>query len=215
MGQKTHPYVTRIGINKTWKSSWFSRKKDYSVFLKQDFEIREYLQKKLMDSGIAYIKIMRPQGKVGISIYTSKPGVIIGRSGENIDVLRSDVNKKFGIQCELSVKEIKQPMLNADLVADDIARQIERRIPYRRAVKNAIEKSMQAGSKGIKVFVTGRLNGVEISRGEFFKEGRIPLHTFRSGIEFAHKDSNTTYGIIGVNVWIYTGEIFDFDFVNN
>lgn len=211
MGQKTHPYVIRIGISNTWRSSWFAKKKDYSKYIKQDFMLRDYLKEKLQDAGITDIKILRPQGKLSAVLFSAKPGVIIGRNGENIELLRSEINKKFKINCDISVKEVKAPMLSASFVAKEIATSIERRIPYRRAVKSIMEKIMQSGAKGVKVNVAGRLNGVEIARSEFFKDGTIPLQTFRSGISYDHVDSHTMYGIIGVNVWIYTGEVFDMD----
>ena len=207
MGQKATPISLRLKINRTWDSLWYSRKKQYADLILQDSKIREYLTTKLRDSGIASIKVNRSAGKTTVIIYTSKPGVIIGRQGGQIDDLKNTLSKKFG-ELELTIKEVKKPDINSQLIAENVARQIEKRIAYRRAAKQAISKAMQAGAKGIKIYLGGRLNGVEIARSETFKEGNIPRHTFRSIIDYATCDSNTVYGIIGIKVWVYKGDSF-------
>ncbi|PCI25156.1 30S ribosomal protein S3 [Candidatus Peregrinibacteria bacterium] len=207
MGQKVHPKSLRLKINTTWHSSWFASKKDYSKFALDDISIRTFIFKRFAEAGISRVEIGRISGKTEVVIYTAKPGIIIGRQGTQIDEVRAELEKKYG-SIELSVKDVKKPDLDAQLVGDNIARQIERRMPYRRVAKQAIQKAMQGGAKGIKIRVGGRLNGVEIARNEHFKEGNIPLHTFRAIIDYAEVPSHTMYGVIGVKVWIYKGDSF-------
>ncbi len=207
MGQKVNPIAARLKITRTWDSSWYASDKNYSDNIITDYKIREYLNKRFKESGVSQIQIGRNSGKIIITIFTSKPGMIIGRQWSEAEQVRLDLSKKFG-HVELTIKEEKKPMLSAILVSDNIAAQIERRTPYRRAVKQAIEKAMQAGAKGVKVKVGGRLNGVEIARREVFKEGNIPLQTLRSVIDYYNGRAETTYGTIGIKVWIYTGQHF-------
>ena len=209
MGQKVHPKGIRIGINRTWDSKWYAGKRNFAKLFLQDTEIRKTIGVKIKDAGIARIEIERSIKNVIVNIYSAKPGVIIGRQGAAIEQLKADLEKKFNERFEINIKEIKKPELEAVLVADGIARQIEKRIAYRRAAKMAIQKTMESGAKGVKIFVGGRLNGVEIARSEMFTEGKIPTQTLRADISYAMDRASTTYGIIGVKVWIYRGEVFE------
>lgn len=207
MGQKVSPVGLRIGINKDWESKWYAPNKDFSKVLNTDIKIREYLEKKLKGSSVANIVIERNNKRTNVIINTSKPGVVIGRGGEEIEKHKKELSKITGEEIYISIVEIKQPDLNAALVAENIAMQIENRASFRVAQKRAIRNTMKAGAKGIKTQVSGRLNGAEIARSEFYKEGTIPLHTLRADIDYAHKEADTIYGKIGVKVWIYKGEI--------
>ncbi len=208
MGHKVHPKSLRLKfVNTTWDSSWFTSKKNYAGYVVQDFEIREELIKKFKGAGISKIEIGRNSRKIMVTMFTAKPGLVIGRQGGQVDDLTKELSKKYG-EMEINVREIKKPELNAAIIADDIARQVEKRVAYRRAAKQAIQKAMQSGAKGIKVRLGGRLNGVDIARSETFKEGNIPLHTLRSVIDYSEERSNTIYGVIGIKVWVYTGESF-------
>ncbi|MFH1284273.1 MAG: 30S ribosomal protein S3 [Candidatus Peregrinibacteria bacterium] len=215
MGQKVNPKVIRLGITRDWDSKWYARKGMYKTLFHQDLAIEKLIRQKLEAEGVAKIEIMRTQGKVIINIHTSKPGLIIGRGGEVIEKLKDLLSKQFKETFAINIKEIKKPMLDAQIVAESIARQVEKRISYRRAAKMAIEKIMEAGAIGAKIYLGGRLNGVEISRNEFFTKGKIPLHTFRADIDYASLPAYTTYGKIGVKVWIYKGEIFKKDLAAN
>jgi len=207
VGQKVHPIGLRIGINKDWESKWYAPNKDYKKNLMLDLKIREYLEKKLKNSAVASIVIERNKKRTNVIINTSKPGVVIGRGGEEIEKHKKALSKLTGEEIYISIVEIKNPDLNASLVAENIATQIENRVSYRVAQKRAIRNTMKAGAKGIKTQVSGRLNGAEIARSERYTEGTVPLHTLRSDIDYAHKEADTTYGKIGVKVWIYKGEI--------
>lgn len=209
MGQKVNPVGIRIGINRSWDSKWYANKKNYHKLLHQDLAIENMLREKLKDAGVSKIEILRTANSVEINIYTAKPGLIIGRGGETIEALREELEKQFNTKFSVNIQEVKKPNLDAYLVAESIAKQIERRISYRRASKVAIDKVKEAGAQGAKVRVSGRLNGVEIARSEFFSNGKIPLHTFRADIDYANVPASTTYGSIGVKAWIYRGEIFD------
>ncbi len=212
MGQKVNPKVIRIGITRDWDSKWYSSKRDYKKLFHQDLAIEELINKKLeAEGGVSRIEIMRTQGKVIINIHTSKPGMIIGKGGELIEKLKDALSKTFKETFAINIKEVKKPMLDASLVAESIAQQVERRMSYRRVAKVTLEKVMESGALGAKVYLGGRLNGVEISRGEFFTKGKIPLHTFRADIDYAQKAAHTTYGKIGIKVWIYKGEVFKKD----
>lgn len=213
MGQKVNPKIIRIGIIRDWSSKWFAGKATYSKLFHQDLAIEKLIKTQLANEGISEIEIMRTQGKVIINIHSAKPGVIIGRGGEVIEKLKDLLHKTFKETFVINIKEIKKPMLDAYIVAEGIAAQVAKRISYRRAAKMAIEKATEAGALGIKIYLGGRLNGVEISRGEFFSKGKIPLHTFRADIDYACTAAYTTYGKIGVKVWIYKGEIFKKDLV--
>jgi len=211
MGQKVNPIGLRIGINRTWDAKWYANKKKYAKTLHQDIAVEKMLRKKMVDSGVSKIEILRTANSVTINIHTSKPGIIIGRGGETIEALREELEKKFNNKFTVNIVEIKQPAIDSYLVADSIAKQIEKRISYRRAAKMAIEKALEAGALGVKVRASGRLNGVEIAREEFYAKGKIPLHTLRSNIDYAYVPAVTTYGTIGVKVWIYKGDIFKKD----
>mgnify|MGYP000446835488 CR=1 FL=1 len=209
MGQKVNPIGLRIGINKTWESVWFPPKGSYPAYLSQDIQIRKFLKKLFNGMGVSKIEIQNTAGQINITIHSAKPGLIIGQQGSKIEELREKLERKFGTKFGINVSEISKPATNAFVVAESIAQQIERRISYRRGAKVAIEKAMEAGAKGIKVKVFGRLNGVEIARTEFFAKGRVPLQTLRADIDYAYTIAHTTYGTIGVKVWIYHGEVFN------
>ncbi len=211
MGQKVNPKVIRIGITQDWDSKWFARKDEYKKLFHQDLAIEKLLAKELAAEGLSRIEIMRTQGKVVLNIHTSKPGLIIGRGGETIEKLKDKLKKEFKESFAVNIKEVKKPMLEAKIVAESIASQVERRISYRRAAKMAIQKIIESGAQGAKIYLGGRLNGVEISRGEFFTQGKIPLHTFRADIDYASMYASTTYGKIGIKVWICRGDVFKAD----
>lgn len=207
MGQKVNPIGYRLGVNKDWDSKWYANKKEFGSKLIQDIKIREYLDTNLKDAGIASVTIERKKERTEVNIYTAKPGVIIGRGGEDIEKLRASLKKVSGSDVYVSIIEVKNPDLNAQLVAKNIAAQIENRAPFRSAQKRAIRNTMKAGAKGIKTSVSGRLGGAEMARTEGYTEGTVPLHTIRADIDYATAEANTTYGKIGVKVWIYKGEI--------
>lgn len=209
MGQKVHPIIQRIGIIRTWDSKWFAPKKKFAKYMHQDFAIEKIIGTELADSGIGRIEIHRSANKVNIIIHTAKPGTIIGKQGANVDVLRDKLKKTFNEDFMINIREIKKPALNAKLLAESIAAQVEKRVSYRRACKMGIERALESGAKGVKIAMAGRLNGVEISRSEFFAQGKIPLHTFRANIDYAMHHAKTEYGTIGVTVWIYKGDVFN------
>lgn len=208
MGQKVHPYGFRVGYNKDWHSHWFA-KQDYATFLAEDLKIKRELKKKFAGGGVSHIDIERAATRLKIVIYTSRPGIIIGRKGAEIDALRESLEKATGREVMVSILEIKHPELNAQLQAEKIAQQLEKRIAFRRAMKKTMEESQRFGAQGIKVMIAGRLNGAEIARTEWSLQGRLPLHTLRADIDFGFAEALTTFGIIGVKVWIYRGEILD------
>ncbi len=207
MGQKVSPVGLRIGINKTWESKWYAGNQDFAQFLNNDYKIRTYLEKKLKDAAVSSVLIERNADKTEVIINTAKPGVVIGHGGDEIEKLRKELNKLTKENIHISIKEIKNPNLDAALVAENIAHQIENRVSYKIAQKKAIRNVMKSGAKGIKTLVSGRLNGVEIARAEGYTEGKVPRHTLRADIDYALKEANTIYGKIGVKVWIYKGEI--------
>lgn len=207
MGQKVSPIGLRIGINKTWESNWYANNKDFAKYLLNDNKIRKYLSKKLKDAAVANVLIERTAKKTDVIINTAKPGVVIGHGGEEIEKLKKELSKLVGEDIQISIMEIKKPDLVAALVAENIAHQIENRVSFRIAQKRAIRNVMKAGAKGIKTAVSGRLGGADMARTEGYTEGMIPLHTLRADVDYAHKEANTTYGKIGVKVWIYKGEI--------
>lgn len=209
MGSKVDPVGMRTGIIRTWDSSWYANKKNYAKVLEEDIKIREFVMNKMPDCGIARLELQRNAKDITLNIHSAKPGVIIGRQGAGVEGLKDELEKKFGHKFTLNVKEVKKPELIASLVAENVANQISRRVSYRRAAKMAVKKAMEAGAKGIKIRVGGRLNGVEIARSEFYTEGQIPLHTFRADIDYSAKNANTTYGVIGVKVWINRGLVFN------
>ncbi|MBQ8892142.1 MAG: 30S ribosomal protein S3 [Bacilli bacterium] len=207
MGQKVSPIGQRIGINKDWESKWYAPKKDFAKVLKEDMEIRKYLEKSLVDKGVAKIEIERSKKKCEVTIHSAKPGVLIGKGGEEIDKLKKTLSNLVNHPVQVSVVDVKKADMNAQLVADSIAKQISNRASFRMAQKRAIKNAMKAGAKGIKTSVSGRLGGADMARSEGYKEGTIPLHTFRADIDYAGSEADTTFGKIGVKVWIYKGEI--------
>ena len=207
MGQKVSPIGQRIGINKDWESKWYAPKKDFAKVLKEDMELRKYLEKNLVDKGVAKIEIERTKRKTEVTIHSAKPGVVIGKGGEEIEKLKKELSNLVGHSVQVSIIDIKKADMNAKLVADSIAKQIENRASFRMAQKRAIKNAMKAGAKGIKTSVSGRLGGADMARTEGYKEGTIPLHTFRADIDYAASEAVTTFGKIGVKVWIYKGEI--------
>lgn len=207
MGQKVSPVGLRLGINKTWQSKWYADKKDFAKYLDNDVKIRRFLEKKLKDAAVSSIVIERNATKTDVIINTAKPGVVIGHGGDEIDKLKKELEKLVKENIQVSIVEIKNPDLDAALVAENIARQIEGRVSFRVAQKKAIRNTMKAGAKGIKTAVSGRLGGADMARTEGYTEGNIPLHTLRADVDYAHKEADTTYGKIGVKVWIYKGEI--------
>jgi len=211
MGQKVNPKGIRLKITHDWDSKWYAGKKSYAKLLHQDIEIKKAIKKAVDSEGLSNIEIMRNQGKVLINIYTSKPGIIIGRGGESIELLKEKLEKQFKTRFSINIKEIKKPMLDATIVAETIARQVEKRVSYRRVSKMTLDKIIEAGALGAKIYLGGRLNGVEIARGEFFSKGKIPLHTLRADIDYASMPASTTYGQIGIKVWIYKGDVFKKD----
>jgi len=210
MGQKTNPIGLRLGIIKSWESRWFSEK-DYSKLLQEDINIRKFLMKKLSSAGISKVVIERPAKLAKITIHTSRPGVIIGKKGSDIEKLKKEVGNITHSDVSINIMEIKKPELDSQLVADNIAQQLERRVAFRRAMKRAVQSAMRLGALGIRVNCSGRLGGAEIARTEWYREGRVPLHTLRADIDYGVSRANTTYGICGVKVWIFKGEKFDKD----
>jgi small subunit ribosomal protein S3 len=206
MGQKTHPIGFRLVRNRSWRSKWYANKKEFSSFLLEDHKIRQFLMSKPLCQGTSHIKIRRMSEKIEITIVTARPGLVIGKKGADIDALKQDLYRLTGKEVWIEVEEIKRPDLDAKIVADGIAKQLERRIPFRRAMKKALQASMDAGALGIKIQVSGRIGGAEIARTEWYKEGSTPLHTLRADIDYANGRAETTYGSIGVKVWIYRGE---------
>ena len=210
MGQKVNPNGFRLGINRTWSSRWFS-KSDYAKFLHQDLEIKSYVEKKLKNASIAKINIERAAKKIRISIYSSRPGIIIGKKGADIEDLKNKLTKLSKLEVFLDIKEIRKPEVEAKLVAENIASQLEKRVSFRRAMKKGVQSSMRLGAKGVKVLCSGRLGGAEIARNEKYHEGSVPLHTIRSDIDYATAEAETTYGIVGIKVWINKGIILNKD----
>jgi len=206
MGQKTHPTGLRLGVNKTWSSIWYDER-NFAKKLHEDIIIREYIQNKIKDASISRINIQRTAKSITVTIFTSRPGIVIGKGGSEVEKLKKDLAKLIGDEVSVNVSEVKRPALSAELVGQNIAQQLVKKINYRRSCKKAIQSTMSMGGEGIKIRVAGRLNGIDIARAETFKEGRIPLHTLRSDIDYAHVEALTTYGIIGVKVWIFKGEI--------
>jgi small subunit ribosomal protein S3 len=206
MGQKVHPNGIRLGITKPWISTWYADK-SYADFLHNDWEIREFLTKKLKNASVSKIVIERPAKSIRITVHTARPGVVIGKKGEDVEKLRQQISKFSGTPAQINIAEIRKPELDAQLVAQSITSQLERRVMFRRAMKRAVQNAMRLGAKGIKVEVSGRLGGAEIARTEWYREGRVPLHTLRADIEYSTAEAHTTYGVLGVKVWIFKGEV--------
>jgi len=212
MGHKVNPIGIRLGITRDWSSKWFADSRTFPTYLDADFRIRKFLRTRLVDASVSLIQIERPARKAHITIHTARPGVVIGKKGEDIESLRVGIAKMLGMpvtDVRLNIAEIRKPELDALLVAEGIAQQLERRVMFRRAMKRAVTNTMRLGALGVKVRVSGRLNGAEIARSEWYREGRVPLHTFRADIDYGLAEAKTTYGVIGVKVWIFKGEIFE------
>jgi len=212
MGQKVHPTGMRLGISTEWTSRWYAEGKSYADFLQSDLEIRDYLKKKLSQASVSRIQIDRPAKAAFITIHTARPGIVIGKKGEDIEALRQEVARRTGLSVnnvKINIEEIRKPEIDSQLVAESIAQQLERRIMFRRAMKRAVSNAMRLGALGVKVNVGGRLNGAEIARSEWYREGRVPLHTLRANIDYGTAEALTTYGIIGIKTWIYKGDVYD------
>lgn len=208
MGQKVIPIGLRIGINRTWDSRWYAEGGDYATRLHEDFRIREYINKVLRFSGVSKIVIERPAKKARITIHTSRPGMLIGKKGSDIDKIKKDLGKITSSEVHLNIVEVRKPEIDARLIAENIAQQLEKRVSFRRAMKRAMQTAMRMGAQGIRINCSGRLGGAEIARMEWYREGRVPLHTLRADIDYGTAEANTTYGIIGMKVWVYKGDIF-------
>ena len=207
MGQKVHPTGIRLGVVKDHNSVWYAESKTYAQNLINDLEVREYILKKLDAASVSRVKIERPAQTARITIFTARPGIVIGKKGEDVDGLRKDLSAKMGVPVHINIEEIRKPDVDARLVAQNVAQQLERRVMFRRAMKRVVQNAMRQGAEGIKVQVGGRLGGAEIARTEWYREGRVPLHTLRADIDYATYEAHTTYGVIGVKVWIFKGEV--------
>ena len=209
MGQKVNPVGLRVGINRGWDSIWFAKKNEYGKFLIEDYKIRDYIKKNVINSGVSQVIIERTSKKCIVTIHTSRPGFVIGKKGSDVEKIKKNISKITSSEISLNIKEIKKPELNAYLVAENIAQQLVKRIAYRKTMKRAIQSALRLGAKGIRVCLAGRLAGNEIARTEWLREGSVPLHTFRADLDYAEAEALTTYGLIGVKVWIYKGEILN------
>ena len=206
MGQKIHPTGFRLAVTKDWSSKWFAKSNEFSTVLKQDIDVRDYLRKRLANASVGRVVIERPAKSARITIHSARPGVVIGKKGEDIEVLKRDLQNLLGLPVHVNIEEIRKPELDAQIIADNIASQLEKRVMFRRAMKRSMQNAMRAGAKGIKIMSSGRLNGIDIARSEWYREGRVPLHTLRADVDYATSEALTTYGIIGIKVWVYKGE---------
>jgi small subunit ribosomal protein S3 len=206
MGQKINPNGFRLSVSRNWTSRWYANSNDFASMLKEDVEVRNYLKKKLKNASVSKVLIERPAKNARITIFSSRPGVVIGKKGEDIEVLRKELQKRMGVPVHVNIEEIRKPEVDAQLIADSITQQLEKRIMFRRAMKRAMQSAMRLGAQGIKIMSSGRLNGAEIARREWYREGRVPLHTLKADIDYATSEAETTYGIIGVKVWVYKGD---------
>ena len=209
MGQKINPTGFRLAVTKNWSSRWYANSKDFPGMLHEDVKVREYLKRKLAHASVGRVLIERPAKNARVTVFSARPGVVIGKKGEDIEQLRSDLQRIMGVPVHVSIEEIRKPELDAQLIADSISQQLEKRIMFRRAMKRAMQNAMRLGAKGIKVMSSGRLNGAEIARREWYREGRVPLHTLRADIDYATSEALTTYGIIGIKVWVYKGDMLE------
>ncbi|MCC5869401.1 MAG: 30S ribosomal protein S3 [Gammaproteobacteria bacterium] len=212
MGQKVHPTGIRLGITKDWTSKWYANSGEYAEFVHADYKVREFLKVRLKDASVSRILIERPSKKAQITIHTARPGIVIGKKGEDIEKLRNEVAKLLEMNVNdvrINIAEIRKPEMDAQLVAEGIAQQLERRVMFRRAMKRAVTNTMRIGAQGVKIRVSGRLNGAEIARSEWYREGRVPLHTLRADIDYGFAEARTTYGVIGIKCWIFKGEVYD------
>jgi small subunit ribosomal protein S3 len=206
MGQKIHPTGFRLSVTRNWGSRWYAGNSNFATMLNEDLDVRAYLKKKLKNASVGRVVIERPAKNARITIYSSRPGVVIGKKGEDIEILKSDLTKMMGVPVHVNIEEIRKPEVDAQLIADSIAQQREKRIMFRRAMKRAMQNAMRLGAQGIKIMSSGRLNGIEIARKEWYREGRVPLHTLRADIDYGFGEAETTYGIIGIKVWVYKGD---------
>lgn len=209
MGQKIHPTGFRLAVTRDWSSRWYANSKNFAGMLNEDIQVRDFLKKKLKHASVGRVLIERPAKNARVTVFSARPGVVIGKKGEEIDLLRSALQKIMGVPVHVSIEEIRKPELDAQLIADSIAQQLEKRIMFRRAMKRAMQNAMRLGAQGIKIMSSGRLNGAEIARREWYREGRVPLHTLRADIDYATSEAATTYGIIGIKVWVFKGEILN------
>src|SRR5438309_2348068 len=208
MGQKIHPIGFRLSVNKNWSSRWYANSKNFATMLNEDLKVRDYLKKRLSHASVGKVMIERPAKDARITIHSARPGVVIGKKGEDIEMLKADLRKLLGVQMvHVNIEEIRKPEVDAQLIADSIAQQLEKRIMFRRAMKRAMQNAMRLGAQGIKIMSAGRLNGIEIARTEWYREGRVPLHTLRADIDYGLGEAKTTYGVIGIKVWVYKGEM--------
>jgi len=207
MGQKINPTGFRLAVNRDWASKWYANSKHFPTILNEDIKVRAYLKKKLAHASVGKITIERPAKNARITIHSARPGVVIGKKGEDIETLRGDLRKMMGGDVGLNIEEIRKPEIDAQLIADSIAQQLEKRIMFRRAMKRAMQNAMRLGAQGVKIMSSGRLNGVEIARREWYREGRVPLHTLRADIDYGFSEARTTYGVIGIKVWVFRGEV--------
>jgi len=209
MGQKVHPIGIRLGIVKDWTSKWYADSKNFANFLNLDLKVRDYIKNALKNASVSRVQIERPANNARITIHTARPGIVIGKKGEDVEKLRQKISDMMGVAVNINIEEVRKPELDAALVAENIAQQLERRIMFRRAMKRAVTNAMRLGALGVKVRISGRLNGAEIARTEWYHEGRVPLHTLRADIDYGVVEANTTYGVIGVKVWLFKGEVFE------
>ena len=208
MGQKIHPIGFRLSVQKNWTSRWYANSRNFPAMLQGDIKVREFLNKKLANAAVSKIVIERPAKNAKITIYSARPGVVIGKKGEDIESLRSSLQGLMGVPVHLNIEEVRKPEIDATLIAQSIAQQLEKRVMFRRAMKRAMQNAMRLGAQGIKIMSAGRLNGIEIARTEWYREGRVPLHTLRADIDYGVAEASTTYGIIGIKVWVFKGEVF-------
>ncbi|MEX0731716.1 MAG: 30S ribosomal protein S3 [Aquisalimonadaceae bacterium] len=209
MGHKIHPTGFRLGITEEWRSMWYANSNEFGDYLNTDLKVREFIKKKLSHASVSKIRIERPARNALVTIHTARPGMVIGKKGEDIEALRAQISALMGVPVQVNIEEVRKPELDAQLVAENVAQQLERRIMFRRAMKRAVGNSMRLGAQGIKINVGGRLNGAEIARSEWYREGRVPLHTLRANIDYGFAEAKTTYGIIGVKVWVFKGEVLE------
>jgi small subunit ribosomal protein S3 len=207
MGQKIHPTGFRLSVTRNWTSRWYANSKAFAKMLKEDIEVRDYLKKKLAHASVGRVIIERPAKNARVTVYSARPGVVIGKKGEDIEHLKAELQRKMGVPVHVNIEEIRKPEIDAQLIADSIAQQLEKRIMFRRAMKRAMQNAMRLGAQGIKIMSSGRLNGAEIARREWYREGRVPLHTLRADIDYGTSEAKTTYGIIGIKVWVFRGEV--------
>ena len=207
MGQKIHPTGFRLGVQRTWTAKWFGTNKNFASTLNEDIKVREYLKRKLAGASVSKVLIERPAKNARITIFSARPGVVIGKKGEDIEKLRTDLGRMMSVPVHVNIEEVRKPETDAQIIADSIAQQLEKRVMFRRAMKRAMQNAMRLGALGIKIMSSGRLNGIEIARTEWYREGRVPLHTLRADVDYATSEAHTTYGVIGIKVWVYKGDM--------